>query len=273
VNTPGRVVASAQETSDGGPQAYAFEGTSQGANKIYMASMICNGGSAMQNTYYAIQNADDSNPPQTAQVTITAYDTNGQTVGSQSSHPIAPGAKWSIDPCHFSSPVPNNTSGSAVIESTGGKIIAIGKVKSNIGLATAFDGQASGNSNVAAPYIRWAANPSQDFRSFVAIMNVGDSAAQNITVKYYDGSGNAVATQSLATAANPLAKYVKRNTDPSSAGALAAATNDFGFHPAGGAIEVTSDQPVVVVVRLLRTVSLGAVTNLGEDYNGSPVSP
>jgi hypothetical protein len=66
---------------------------------------------------------------------------------------------------------------------------------------------------------------------------------------------------------------IKRNTDAQTAGALNPTYGDFGFHPSGGAIEVTSDQPVVVVVRLARNVSLGAVTQLGEDYNGTSIAP
>jgi len=268
--TPGRVVAASEETSDVGPQAYAFEGAAQGANKIYMASMLCQAGSAQQISYYAVQNVGTV----AADVSVTAYDTNGAVVGSTSTpYNIPAGGKVSINPCSFG--VPAGKSGSAVLESVGAPIIAIGKVAASNGLLTAFVGAGQGSTNVAAPYIRWAADPTKDFRSYIAIMNVGTSPANNIQVKYYDGSGNLSATDNLTSAGrggslNPL---IKRNTDAQTAGALNPTYGDFGFHPSGGAIEVTSDQPVVVVVRLARNVSLGAVTQLGEDYNGTSIAP
>ena len=266
--TPGRVVAAAEETSNSGRTAYAFEGVAQGANKIYMASMLCKNGASEQTSYYAIQNAGAT----PAAITVKAYKTDGTQVANQALSTIQPGGKLSTNPCTWG--VAANTSGSAVIESTGGAIIAIAKVIANNGLATAFNGQAAGNTKIAAPYVRWAADPNADFRTFVAIMNVGGASAQNIVVTYYDGNGTAVATNTLASAANPLGQYVKRNTDPQSAAALNATYNDFGFHPSGGAIEIQSDQPVVVVLRNLRGVTdpaLAPVTTFGEDYNGSAV--
>lgn len=263
--TPGRVVAAAQETSDAGRTAYAFEGVSQGANKIYMASMLCNSGASLQKSFYAIQNAGAGD----ANVTITAYNTAGAVVGTMPATVIPQGGKLSKDPCSFG--VPAGTSGSAVIESTGAPIISIGKVVGNNGLSTAFVGQAQGSTKSAAPYIRWAANPAQDFRAYIAVMNVGASPATNVQVRYYDGNGSLAATHTLTPAGNPLSPFIKRNSDAQTAGALNVAFNDFGFHPIGGAVEISSDQPVVVVVRLAKNVSLGAVTQFGEDYNGVPV--
>ena len=263
--TPGRVVAASEETSDAGRSAYAFEGVAQGANKIFMASMLCDSGAALQRSFYAIQNAGTAD----AQVTITAYNTSGAVVGTMAATTIAAGGKLSKNPCDFG--VPAGTSGSAVIESTGAPVIAIGKVLASNGLATAFNGATAGGQKVAAPYVRWAPDPSTDFRSFIAIMNVGAAEASDIKVNYYNGAGALAATQVLATSSNKLGQYVKRNSDASSAGALT--SGSFGFSPSGGAIEVVSDQPVVVVVRSLKNVSppLGAITQFGEDYNGTSV--
>jgi len=69
---------------------------------------------------------------------------------------------------------------------------------------------------------------------------------------------------------SPLPQYIKANTNPAAAGALDAG-GDFGVSPYGGAIEIESDQPVVVVVRIAKSVSLGSITMLGEDYNGIAV--
>jgi hypothetical protein len=269
--TPGRVVAASEETSDVGPQAYAFEGSAQGANKIYMASMMCLSGAQQQMSYYAVQNVGDVD----ASVSVTAYDTSGNVVGSNTTPiVIAKGGKASINPCTLAgNPVPAGKIGSAVLESVGAPIIAIGKVQSTLnGMSTAFVGQAAGGTNIAAPYVRWVADPTKDFRAYIAIMNVGTADATDIKVKYYDGNGTVVATHDL-TASGALKPLIKRNTDAATAGALNPTYGDFGFHPSGGAIEVTSDQPVVVVVRLQRNVSLGAVSLIAEDYNGTAITP
>jgi len=259
----GDVVASAQETDDAGRGAYAFEGVASGANQIYMASMICQafGG---QNSYYAIQNADTTN----ANVTIDFYNTAGTKVATMPSTLITPGNKISVDPCTCG--VPAGTSGSAVITSTGGTVIAMGKVKSPGGISTAFVGQALGATKVAAPYIRWAANPSAEWRSYIAVMNVGAANATNIVATYYDGNGNVAGSENIATAAKPLGPRIKANTTAQSANALDGSGN-FGLSPYGGAVEITSDQPIVVVVRVQRDVSLGTTTRFAEDYNGVPV--
>lgn len=149
-------------------------------------------------------------------------------------------------------------------------VIAIGKVAASDGTGTAFNGATAGATTVIAPYIRWTA-PTTDYFTNIAIMNVGDVAATNVQVKYYDGNGNLAATHNVATVGTPLGKYIKTNSNPSVAGALTAGT--FGYSPAGGAVEITSDQPIVVVVRAARNVSLGATTKFAEDYNGVPYTP
>lgn len=258
----GNIVAASEETNDAGRAAYAFEGVSQGANTIYMPSMLCSYRTEQQTSYYAIQNAGTSD----ASVDVTFYNTAGAEVGSMTPINLAAGAKVSLNPCTYG--VPAGTSGSAVIQSTGAPVIAIGKISATNGMVTAFVGQSSGGTSVAAPYVRWAADPASDFRAYVAVMNIGGAAATNIVANYYDGNGALVATHNLATTSKPLAQFIKTNTDPATAGALNATYNDFGFHPAGGAIEFTSDQPIVVVARLARNVSgLGTVTMFAEDYN------
>jgi hypothetical protein len=263
--TPGRVVASSVETADSGRFAYAFEGVAQGANKIYMPSMQCQYRAEQQMSYYAIQNAGTT----AANVSIKFYDTTGALVGTMPTTSLSAGNKLSVQPCAYG--VPAGTFGSAVIESTGAPIIAIGKIGANNGLSTAFVGQAQGNTKLASAYVRWAADPAQDFRAYIAVMNVGTGNATDIKATYYDGNGTAVATHPIATSSNPLGQFIKRNTDALAAGALHSTYNDFGFHPMGGAVEFTSDQPIVVIVRSQRNVSLGTVTVFGEDYNGIAV--
>jgi hypothetical protein len=259
-SVPAQVVASVQETDDGGRGAYAFEGVASGANTIYMASMLCNafGG---QNSYYAIQNASTS----AANVTIDFYDTSGSLVGQLPSTALGAGNKMSVNACDY---VAAGISGSAVINSTGAPVIAIGKVKAPNGMATAFVGQAAGSTKIAAPYIRWSATPTSEWRTYVAVMNVGMGAATNVVAKYYDGNGTLKATHTLASGGSPLAQYIKTNTTAEAAGALLP-DGTFGFSPSGGSIEIESDQPLVVVVRAQKDVTgLGATTRFAEDYNG-----
>jgi hypothetical protein len=262
--TGGRVVASAQETDDAGRGAYAFEGVPSGASTVYMATMLCRAFGDQQNSYYAIQNAGSS----AVAVTVDFYDTAGTKVASMPATSVGPGNKISVNPCDYG--VAPGVSGSAVITATGGQIIAMGKVKSASGISTAFVGQSTGATKVAAPYIRWSANPSAEWRSYIAVMNVGSAPATNVVANYYDGNGNLAGSEHIATAANPLPPLIKRNTTPQSAGALDSSGN-FGLSPYGGAVEITSDQPIVVVVRVQRDVSLGATTRFAEDYNGVPV--
>jgi len=265
---PARVVASAQETDDNGRGAYAFEGVASGADRIYMATMLCNAFGTNQTSYYAIQNISLTS---TASVRVFFYDTNGNQIGQTPVQSVGPGNKWSVNPCSY---ISSGVSGSAVISATGAPVVAIGKVKDNIGMATAFVGQAAGGTKVVAPYIRWAATPTSEWRTYVAIMNVGTGNATDIKVYYYDGNGTLRATHNVATASNPLPPFIKRNTNPQAAGALDAGGN-FGFSPPGGAIEVISDQPVVVIVRAQRDLSppLGSVQRFAEDYNGTIVTP
>lgn len=262
-NTPARVVASVQETDDNGRGAYAFEGVASGSNRIYMATLLCKAFGTNQTSYYAIQNISLTS---SAIVKIIFYDTLGALIGQTPNQIVGPGNKWSVNPCDY---VPGGSFGSAVVESSGAPVVAIGKVKDDIGMATAFVGQASGHTRIVAPYIRWAATPTAEWRTYVAIMNVGNNNATNIEVKYYDGNGMLKATHQIATSANPLPPFIKRNTNPQTAGALSP-DGTFGFSPPGGAIEITSDQPIVVIVRAQRDLypPLGSVSRFAEDYNG-----
>lgn len=265
--TPGKVVATAQETDDAGRSARAFEGVASGANTIYMASMLCRaGGTDPQISYYAIQNTSLTD---TANVTIDFYNTAGVKIASMPSKAVVPGGKTSENPCLYG--VPDGTSGSAVINSVGAPIIAMGKVSSAGGIATAFLGQAAGATKIAAPYIRWSADPAADYRTFVAVMNVGGGPATNVVAKYYDGNGDLKATQTLASAGSPLNQFIKTNTNAQAAGALTG--GQFGFSPSGGSVEITSDQPLVVVVRASKVVTppLGSTIYFAEDYNGVPI--
>jgi hypothetical protein len=264
----GRVVASAYEAEISGRAAKAFEGVAGGANTVYMPSMLCNTFGSSQTSYYAIQNASLSSA---ANVTVKYYDVAGNLVATKPTTNIPAGSKISTNPC--ADGAPSGVNGSAVIEGDGNdSLIAVGKVNGTNGMVTAFVGDAAGSTNSAASYIRWANNSSVEFRSYIAVMNVGNSTANNVKVKYYNANGTLVATHNLPA----LNQFIKANSNPSSAGALDA-NGEFGTPQSvagtGGAIEVESDQPVVVVVRLSKDVSFGSVTRFAEDYNAKNVAP
>ncbi len=273
VTANGKVVAAVQENSTNGPDAKAFEGVASnaGASTLYMASMACRAyGAQQQTSYYAIQNVGTT----TATVEIDFYSTDGTKLYTASGINIGPNSKASVNPCQYVAASSNleGQAGSAVIRSTNSQpLIAIGKMNSSKMTATAFLGETSGSKNVAAAYIRWMSDATKGERANVAIMNVGTEAAKDIKVIYYDNQGHAAATHTLAAASSPLGRYIKVNTNPEAASALDTDGN-FGVNPYGGAIEVRSDQPVVVVVRLSKVVSFSP-GKFTEDYNGTSVAP
>lgn len=259
----GAVVASAQETADAGRAAKAFEGlpADAGATTIYMASMMCRAfGAGQQTSYYAIQNVGAAQ----ASVAIDFYNTAGALVYTSPSLSIPVGNKISANPCQY---VANDGDlegvvGSAVIRSTNSvPLIAMGKVSGATLTETAFVGQSGGGTKVAAPYIRWKADPTLGERSYVAIMNIGGADA-TVEVRYYGADGLLKATHPLT-----IGSMIKANTNWQ----LASGSNtDFGVNPFGGAIEVssTNGQPVIVVVRVQKTAGADV---LAEDYNGMVV--
>jgi hypothetical protein len=207
-----------------------------GSNTVYLPSAMCQYGPSDQTSYFAIQNAASL----AASVTIDYYNTSGAKVERQC-RTIQPGNKVSRNPCQTNSLV--GVLGSAVINSTQ-PVIAIGKILADNGLVTAYVGQGEGFSSVAAPYIRWAADPAQEWRAFVAIMNVGGGPATNIRATYYDAAGNSY-VHNVATAANPLGKFIKRNTTAPDAGAPA----NFGITPVFGGASRSPKTSQSVVAR------------------------
>ncbi len=100
----------------------------------------------------------------------------------------------------------------------------------------------------------------------MAIMNVGNANATGCTATYYDAKGVGT-TENLPS----FAPFIKVNTNAAQADALS--NGDFGTNKTnagvGGALEVDCNQPVIVVVRVTKSVSLGATTKFGEDYGSS----
>lgn len=277
-STPGRVVAAALELSTNGGNANGFEGSAGGAaggaSKVYMPSAICNAFGGQQSAY-AVQNVD---PPggagsQNANVKVTyltrpADDPNAPLVQNTFNTTIPPGAKASIAGCATN--VPQGHTGSAVIESTGAKIVAVGKV-TGPAFTSAAPGLTSGASKLALPYVRWTTTqfvPGGRQLTSIAIQNIGttDLAAGAVKVRYYDKNGALVGTHDLPA----IPVNAKVNSNPYTIGA---AGSEFGYYADGtfggsAIIEGPAGSQLVALARVLSNTPAGQV---GEDYNAIPV--
>ncbi len=261
--TPANIVSSALELSTNGNAATAFEGVSAGAQTVFMPSALCQRFNAT--TFYAVTNTSQTDP---TSITVT-YD-NGKTETKD----IGAGKKASVNTCDVNDP---GYSGSATITSTATDIVVLGKASGGA-LLTAFLGESAGSTKLALPYVRWTAdgtfNNQSRQRGFIAIQNVGNSDATNLTVKYLNKNGVVVGTHSLGT----LASKAKTNSTALNACASSPCTDnnllEFGYPEGngggfGGSVIVESTgSPVVAVVRIASVTDAGQVA---EDYNGIPV--
>ncbi len=267
--TGGVVVATSIEYQITGKQAYGFEGTGTDANTFYMPSAFCRYDVVNTWSAYAVQN---TNPPggADAQVTVTYKSLTGTTY-TETTQTIPAGQKKSFQGCGSYSPtppIPSGFIGSATITSTGGKIVAIGKIYNN-NMYTAFMGFSDAPSKVALPYVRWASDATwpagANQRSYIAIQNIGgaDLAAGAVTVKYYDING---VQQGTTHSLPAIAMGGKTNSNPTNAG-----LTSFGYYGTliGGTavIEGPVGSKLAVVVRVQGFLSYPNNTN-GEDYNG-----
>jgi len=263
------IVASAMELHTANNGTKAFEGVAAGANTVYMPSALCLTYGTQQSTFYAVQNTSSS---EDANVLVTYSNSYTQTAV------IAPGNKASFITCNAKlndAAMPTGSyNGSATVSSTGGAIVAIGKVQDGAqNITSAFLGASAGTYKQALPYVRWAqqvnydAGNSRGQRAFIAIQNLGgDIAAGAVTVKYYDYAGNLQGTHTLGA----ILAGAKVNSDASK---TAEALTEFGYYGSifgGGAIvEGPADSHLAVVVRIMSGLSGGGA--VGEDYNGIDV--
>ncbi|WP_054535062.1 hypothetical protein [Herpetosiphon geysericola] len=258
---PGSAVGTALELQTNGAGAYASQAfpSTAAANKVYMATSLCNLviPSGATTSFYAVQNAGTS----AASVTVTYVGTaNGNPVNVTSpAVTIAAGSKASFNPCSQGATTlaPNGFSGSATINSNQ-PILAIGKVSGG-GLYTAFEGATAGSAKTALPYVRWLAPAQGGQQTFIAIQNVGTAAATNVTVKYYNASGALIGTHTIPS----IGIGAKASSNPTSATPSAA-----GMGVGGGSAVVEGNGASLIVVT--RVTSPVGTSTTGEDYNGIP---
>jgi hypothetical protein len=265
--TPANIVASAMELSTSGTAASAFEGASNSAPTVYMASALCNAFGSY-NSYYAVQNTG------AAATNVTVTYSNGKA----NTKSIEPGAKGSFNACEVADN--NGFSGAATITtSPSTNIVVLGKVAGD-SISAAFLGEASGSEKLALPYVRWTNDASYNAgsvqRSYIAIQNIGGSAVSGVEVQYLNKNGDVVGTQVLGS----MASGAKLNSNASLAtvasGQAATALTEFGTpagNPGGGyggavIVKGPAGSQLVAVVRV--TSKVGAAT-VGEDYNAIPI--
>jgi len=279
--SPAKVIAGASELYTNRDVGANFEGVplSRANDTIYLATALCRRFGL--DTYYAVQNASLTAP---AEITVTYYNTDGTTKTTDGPYTIGPGQKKSITTCTPSSGMDMSSfTGSAVISTTNtdSKIVALGKAQASMpstpayeDVFTIFNGEPSGYSKIAFPFVRWADdalfNSSTNFggyqRTYLAIQNLSTTTSK-VDVKYFDKIGNVVATQTLTIAPN-----AKANSDANAAGAL----GQFGMRPGafgyytdgsfGGGVMITpnAETPGATFIAIARVQHPGA----GEDYNG-----
>jgi hypothetical protein len=266
----GAIVSSVMELNIVGKGLKAFEGVASGAKLVYMPSALCNvfGG---QNTAYAIQNADLVND---TTVTVTYSTSTGGTYTASAD--IGPGAKATFIACDK---MPQNTFGSAVVESTVTDIIAIGKTF-GAGMSSGFIGVSSGSVKNVLPYVRWATNANwfglnkdKGQRVFLAIQNLGTDFAVGdvITVAYTKPDGSVAGTDTITVGDADCLHLLhgeKCTSDASKAG-----LTEFGYWPDGsfgGAAIVTGPtaSQLATIARLNSLTSYPPAVYVAEDYNG-----
>lgn len=281
-----RIAAVVKDTQGGGRRAYAYEGVAGGDTVVYMPTAMCQYGDSEITTFFDVQNVGSS----TDQVFIDYYDSMGLLVAStqySTTVNVDPGRKVQLNPC--AEDIIEQTVGksmTAVIQSNSQPLAVVGKALSNDGLLTAFTGQTYPDTgmyspfpspldtggeettnyyHLAVPYVEYSTND-KGYRTYITVMNVSGVTASDVQALYYGQDGSLIGKHQLVSDTNEnmrLAPYGKRSTDPTYARAVRKGTS--GFY---GAVEILSDVPVVVLVRVQRAVNVNGYKTLGEDYTG-----
>ncbi len=261
--TNGSVVASAMELEEPGVGLKAFEGVSQGAQLLYMASSLC--GYYGTNTSYAVQN---TNLTTSTDVTVTFTDTAGVDYVS-ATKTIGPGAKASFVACDT---MPLGKYGAAIVESTVTDVVAVGKAY-GAGLTTAFLGVEGGSEKMGLPYVRYATDANYAIgngqRTFISVQNVGRPLveAEEVDVNFYDYTGALAGTYTYVVPAGGLATGAKFSCSAASAGLL-----EFGITPVyGGAAIIVgpATSELSAIGRVSTQIAPGSYVS--EDYNSQPI--
>ncbi|MBI4497801.1 MAG: hypothetical protein HY689_07885 [Chloroflexi bacterium] len=247
VEASGRITAAVHQPYLSANKVVNFEATASAGTEVYLPSALFQYAPQQQTSFIAVQNTQAT--PVTA--TVSFYDRAGNPVG-QVGGTIDGFRKLSWNP--GSAGLPSGYSGVAVVRASG-PVVAIVNIGSATDLALAYTGQPLGSLRVALPYVRWA--PPTDpkgWRTYIAIMNVDQNAAADLTLRYYDTNGTLVHTQAITG----VVPYAKGNHHP---GLVVGTGGTFV-----GSVEVESTRPVVAVVN-----AITADETLAESFTGIPI--
>jgi hypothetical protein len=202
------------------PKAVAYETLAgAGSQSVYFPSALQGSFGVRFTTFYAIQNVGSS-------ATEVTFDVQ-PSLGSPKTVTLQPGEKVSLQPKDAGAPETGSFNAAAVATAgSGGQIAGITNIGSDgtktpagctsgAGQTTAFLNPSSGSATIAIPWIEYKVAP--DWRSFIAVQNIGSAASGNVTVKYYDANGNSVGSADLAT----IGAGEKKNTNANAATASA----------------------------------------------------
>lgn len=266
------VVASVIDIQTTSRRGYAYEGVPATIPQeyVYLPAAMCRYGSTRLTTTFSIQNASSGVEAVNGTVFIDYYSASGARITTvKASSGLVPGRRVNASAC--ASIRMNRKSATARVYATSnGKangpkvpLAVIAKTSSSDGLLAAFTGSTGGGTSVSIPYVPWqTGDANKKYRTYISIMNVGEAKAGNITIQYYKSDGTPGRTHVLATAARPLNRFAKVSST--------AATTTSMFK---GSAVVTSDQPVVVLVRVQQATTISGYRTLGEDYLGIPFAP
>lgn len=206
------------------PKAVAYETLAgNGSDKIFFPTALQDAFAVKFTTFYAVQNVG------TTDTTIT-FDIS-PSKGTPATRTLAPGAKASLQPKDAGATA--NFSGAATVSaSSTGQLAAItnigaltpGTCPTGSGQTGAFlNPSLSGGSNkVSIPYVEFKSGTT-DWKSFIAVQNIGSATSGTVSVKYYGADGTLVGTDtSMAT----IDAGAKKNSNPSVSGV--AQTNFIG---------------------------------------------
>lgn len=247
VEASGNIAAAIHQPYVMANKVVGFEASAVAGTESYLPSALFQYAWQQQTSFIAVQNTLAT--PVT--VTITFYDRTGSAAG-QVGGTIDGFRKLSWNP--GSAGVPSGFSGTAVVRASG-PVASVVNIGSATDLALAYTGQPMGSLRLALPYVRWS--PSTDakgWRTYIAVMNVDQTAAADVTLRYYDTNGRLVYTQAL----NGVAPNAKSNHHP---GLIVGEGGLFI-----GSVEVESTRPVVAVINAI-TVD----NTLAESYTANPI--
>lgn len=246
IEASGNVAAAVQQPYLSSNKVVGFEGASSASSELYLPTATFQLGAEQQTSFISVQNTTGN----AITVTVNFHDRAGNLVG-QAGGVIDAYRKTSWNP--GSAGVPVGYTGSAVVRASG-PVAATVNVGSTTDVATAYTAATSGTLRAALPYIRWAPdNDPKGWRTSISVMNVDQTTAADITVRYYDANGTLVWSQALTG----VAPNTNGNHHP---GAVV------GNAPFAGSVEVESTRPVVAVVTATTVDG-----TLAESYTGNPI--